>query len=88
MTGSIDPTSEALGRIEANIGNLEKQNDVLFKKIDALNTKVEDLQKNGCVSGREVCTSSKGQSILHGSLGASLVVSVIEVLKYYMGGSK
>lgn len=69
----IDPTSEALGRIEAKCDNLLSQNSVLFSK-------VEDIQKNGCIRGQSLhseCGGADKGTIATWGAGAGAAIATL-----------
>lgn len=70
----IDDVSQTLGRIEAKCDSLISQTRVLFEKVD-------DIQNNGCIAGRQVCTSSRTSAVVWGSGAAAGIAALVEAIR-------
>ena len=84
MSG-IDPVSEALGGISADLKNIKAQNVVLFEKVDNLGNQINDLQQKGCVAGREACNAGKGSAMIWGSGAAAGIAAIFEGIRQITG---
>ena len=74
MSGEINQTSEAVGRIEAKCDMILEQNKTLFRKID-------EIHKDGCMAGRETCAGNKRSAVVWGSGAGAIIAGILEAIR-------